>query len=190
MRFTRQVLEDARNRSVPDLIGPGLRILLVGINPGLWTAAAQSHFARPGNRFYPALYEAGLSKRRIDASRGLAEEDRADLIGRGIGISNLVNRATASAAELSSIELRAGADALRRRVRALAPTVVGILGLGAYRTAFDQNNATKGWQDQRLEPARVYVAGNPSGLNAHETIASLALAFREMAAIAGLLTER
>lgn len=186
MGFTRQQLEAARNKSVPDLVGPNLRLLLVGINPGLWTAAAQAHFARPGNRFYPALYEAGLTKRRIDASEGLADEDRADLIERGVGITNLVNRATVTAGELSAAELRAGAEALRQRIRTLAPRVVGILGVSTYRTAFALPNASKGWQDESIGRARVCVAGNPSGLNAHETVSTLARSLREMANAAGI----
>ena len=115
MGFSRAELEAARDRSVPDLLGDDLRLLFVGINPGLWTAAAQAHFAKRGNRFYPALHLAGLTNREIDASGGFSPEDALDLTSRGIGITNLVNRATARADELSTAEIRRGGSRWPRR---------------------------------------------------------------------------
>ena len=113
MGFTRSELEAFRDATVPDLVGPGLRLLFVGINPGLWTAATGTHFARPGNRFYPALLAGGLVERRIDPSAGMSDSDRAHLVARGIGITNLVARATARADELTREELREGGERLR-----------------------------------------------------------------------------
>jgi TDG/mug DNA glycosylase family protein len=181
MGFTRAELEAARNRSVPDLLGDDLRLLFVGINPGLWTAAAQAHFAKRGNRFYPALHLAGLTERLIDASDGLSPDDAFDLASRGIGITNIVNRATARADELSTVEIRRGGVELARKVSVLRPAVVVVLGITAYRTAFDRPRAQSGWQPEDLGGAQLLVAGNPSGLNAHETVASLAASFREAA---------
>lgn len=187
MGFTREELEAARDRSVPDLLGPSVKLLLVGINPGLWTAAAQAHFAKRGNRFYPALHRAGLSDRVIDASAGMAAADADDLTGRGIGITNLVDRATARADELTDDELRLGAVRLGGKVAALRPAVVVVLGLTAYRTAFSAPDARAGWQEEPLAGARVMLTGNPSGLNAHQSIDDLAGLFREAARAAGVV---
>lgn len=186
MGFSREELEAARDRSVPDLVGPEVKLLLVGINPGLWTAAAQAHFAKRGNRFYPALYRAGLSERLIDASGGMDDVDTDDLIGRGIGITNLVNRATARADELTAGELRAGAAQLHDRVEELTPGVVVFLGLTTYRTAFERPGAQAGWQEEPLAGARVMLTGNPSGLNAHQTVDDLAGLLRQAATAAGV----
>lgn len=190
MGFTREQLEAARDRSVPDLVGPQVKLLLVGVNPGLWTAAAQAHFAKRGNRFYPALHGAGLSNRLIDASAGMADADADDLIGRGIGITNLVNRATARADELTAEELTDGAARLRDRVAELGSSVVVVLGLTAYRTAFSESDAKAGWQDEPLAGARVMLTGNPSGLNAHQTVDDLAAFLREAAVAAGVVADR
>ena len=186
MGFSRAELEAVRDRSVPDLIGDEARLLLVGVNPGLWTAAVQAHFAKRGNRFYPALHRAGLSNREVDAAAGMAEEDARDLTERGIAITNLVNRATARADEVSAGELRRGADRLEELVAELRPAVVVILGVTAYRTAFGRPGAAIGWQDEDLAGARLLVVGNPSGLNAHQTVDGLAGYLREAAAAAGL----
>jgi TDG/mug DNA glycosylase family protein len=186
MRITRAELEAARDRSVPDLLSDDLRLLFVGINPGLWTAAAQAHFAKRGNRFYPALHLAGLTEREIEASGGLSFDDAVDLTSRGIGITNIVNRATARADELSTIEIRRGGVELTKKVSDLRPAVVVVLGITAYRTAFDRPRAKVGWQPEGLGDAQLLVAGNPSGLNAHETVASLAASFREAADRAGV----
>ncbi|HHC08385.1 MAG TPA: mismatch-specific DNA-glycosylase [Actinobacteria bacterium] len=189
MGFTRRELEAARGRSVPDLVGDDVRLLFVGINPGLWTAAAQAHFAHPGNRFWKALHRAGLVDHPIDASGGLSAEDARALVERGIGITNLVNRATARADELDPEELRGGARELVEKIRRLHPKVVVVLGLGAYRTGFGRPRARRGRQPEPLDGAILYVAGNPSGLNAHETVDSLAGLFAEAAREAGIPLE-
>ena len=123
---------------------PGLRLLFVGINPGLWTAATGTHFAHPGNRFYPALLRAGVIERRIDRGAGMDDADRAHLIGRGIGITNLVARATAKASELSAAELRAGGERLVAFVERHRPAVVAVAGITAYRAAFGVRRADAG----------------------------------------------
>ena len=178
MGFTRAELESYRDTIVPDLVGPGLRLLFVGINPGLWTAATQTHFAHPGNRFYPALLRAGVIDRPIDRGTGMTDDDRADLVGRGIGITNLVARATPRAAELTPDELRAGGERLVAFVAEHRPTVVAVAGVTAYRAAFGNRRAVLGRQPQPLAGAELWIVPNPSGLNAHETIDSLAAAYR------------
>jgi TDG/mug DNA glycosylase family protein len=188
MRFTRVELQSFRNASVPDLVGPGVRLLFVGINPGLWTAATQTHFAHPGNRFYPALRMAGIIDRDLDRGEPMTDQDRAYLVARGIGITNLVNRATARADELSPTELRAGRIRLENFVALHHPTVVAIAGVTAYRAAFGLPKANLGEQPDLLDGARVWVVPNPSGLNAHETIASLAQAYAEPARVAAVIS--
>lgn len=185
--FTRAELESYRDQTVPDLLGPGLRLLFVGINPGLWTAATQTHFAHPGNRFYPALLRAGIIDFPIDAATGMTETDRARMIARGIGITNVVPRATAQASELTKDELRAGGESLARLVNQRRPLVVAIAGITAYRTAFGQPKAVMGRQPEPLWPAELWVVPNPSGLNAHETVASLAEAYAQPAIAAGII---
>jgi TDG/mug DNA glycosylase family protein len=184
---TREQLESFRDAEVPDLVGPGLRLLFVGINPGLWTAAVQTHFAHPGNRFYPALLEAGIIERRIDPSAGMTDEDRAAFVARGLGVTNVVPRATARADELTREELRAGGAALVRRVEEWAPRVVAVAGITAYRAAFGQPRATAGPQPDRWGSSEVWVVPNPSGLNAHETVHTLATAYAAPARAAGVL---
>lgn len=185
--FTRAELESFRDTEVPDLLGPGLRLLFVGINPGLWTAATQTHFAHPANRFYPALLQAGILERRIDPSTGMSEEDRDDLRARGIGITNLARRASARASELTRAELREGAQRLVELVQREAPRVVAVAGITAYRTAFGLPQAVLGPQPGGLGPARLWVVPNPSGLNAHETVATLAQAYAAPAQAAGVI---
>jgi len=185
-RPTRADLERHRGARVDDLIGPGLRLLFVGINPGLWTAAVNAHFARPGNRFWPALHEAGITEHRIDASEGLAPEDADALVQRGVGISNLVNIATARADELTPAQLTEGAAHLRRLVAATTPRVVAMLGVTAYRAAFRVKAAPIGRQAEPFEGAELWVLPNPSGLNAHARLADLARWYRAAAEAAGL----
>lgn len=185
--FTRAELESYRDAEVPDLLGPGLRLLFVGINPGLWTAATQTHFAHPGNRFYPALLQAGIVDRRIDPAAGMSDDDRDYLRSRGIGITNIVRRATAKASELTADELRAGGERLIETVRRTGPAVVAIAGITAYRTAFGHRGAAPGPQPEPLAGAELWVVPNPSGLNAHETVASLAAAYAAAARAAGVL---
>lgn len=197
-RFTRDELASHYGETVPDLLpGPGqvLRLLFVGINPGLWTAATQTHFAHPVNRFYPALYAAGIVSARIDPAAGMTEAERDLLRERGIGITNLVHRATARASELSSEELRAGAIELAGLVEARRPAVVAMAGITAYRTAFGLPKAVTGRQESRLgggadwPGAELWVVPNPSGLNAHETVATLASAYGQVARAAGILKD-
>lgn len=188
-RFTRAELEGFRGAQVPDLVGPGLVLLFVGINPGLWTAATQTHFAYPGNRFYPALQRAGIIERRIDPSAGMTDADRAHVLERGIGISNLVPRATARADELTRAELEAGGAALVETIRRHRPRVVAVAGITAYRQAFGRPRAVLGRQPEDLAGAQLWVVPNPSGLNAHATVDTLAQAYAAPARAAGLLPE-
>lgn len=176
--FTRAELEHFRDALVPDMIGPDLKLLFVGINPGLWSAAARTHFASPSNRFYPALLKAGIIERDVDRSDGMSDADRDYLLGRGLGITNVVHRATAKASELTRDELRAGGERLRACVALHQPAVVAVAGITAYRDAFARPKATTGLQDETFEGIELWVVPNPSGLNAHETVTSLAAAYR------------
>jgi double-stranded uracil-DNA glycosylase len=185
--FTRAELESFRGVTVPDLVGPGLKLLFVGINPGLWTAATSTHFAHPGNRFYPALLRAGVIDRLIDRGVGMTDDDRRYLVERGIGITNLVARATPRAAEISAEELRAGGSRLETFVAQHDPRLVAVAGITAYRTAFDEPRAVLGRQPQSLGTAELWAVPNPSGLNAHETIDSLANWYRQVAVGAGVM---
>ena len=190
MGFTRAELESYRDVEVPDLLPEPdrpLRLLFVGINPGLWTAATQTHFAHPGNRFYPALLRAGVLRVPVDQATGMTEADRDRVRDRGIGITNLVARATARADELGPDELREGGARLRDLVSVRRPTVVAVAGITAYRAAFGQRRARAGEQPDRWGTSRVFVVPNPSGLNAHETVDSLARAYAEVAHAAGVL---
>ncbi|QZY29752.1 mismatch-specific DNA-glycosylase [Nocardioides coralli] len=186
-RFTRAELEQFRDHEVPDLFGPDVRLLFVGINPGLWTAATQTHFAHPANRFYPALLRAGIIDHPVSASDGMTDEDRARFTARGLGITNLARRATARAAELSDEELHAGGEALAALVARVRPRVVAVAGVTAYRTAFGVRRAALGRQPEDLAGAELWVVPNPSGLNAHETIDTLAAAYAAPARAAGVL---
>jgi double-stranded uracil-DNA glycosylase len=186
--FTREELEGYRDAVVPDLCGDQPpRLVFVGINPGLWTAATGTHFAHPSNRFYPALHRAGITERELDRVRGLSRADRRELIDRGIAITNVVRRATARASELSTAEVRDGADDLVRRLAEWQPRVVALAGVTTYRTAFRRPAAVPGRQSERIGDAELWVVPNPSGLNAHETIDSLAARYREVAVAAGVV---
>ncbi|MDX1447437.1 MAG: G/U mismatch-specific DNA glycosylase [Acidimicrobiia bacterium] len=187
MGFSRAELEAFRDATVDDLIGPDPRLVFVGINPGLWTAATNTHFAHPGNRFYPALYRAGLIARQIDRSTGFTDDDRRHLIERGIGITNLVMRATARASELTRNELVEGGRTVREKVARWKPRVVAFAGITAYRDAFGERTATVGRQPRPWDHTEVWAVPNPSGLNAHETIDSLAQAYREVGEAAGIV---
>jgi TDG/mug DNA glycosylase family protein len=176
-RFTRAELESFNGALVDDLVCEHVRILFVGINPGLWTAAANAHFARRGNRFWPALFAAGITPYEIDASDGMKPDDLRLLADLGVAITNVVPTASARADELTREQLRAGGVALEAKVRALQPRVVAVLGLTAYRGAFDRPKATAGKQPDDMGSAELWVLPNPSGLNAHETVTSLAAAY-------------
>jgi len=184
--FTRAELESFRGASVEDLMPEQPRLVFVGINPGLWTAATGTHFAHPGNRFYPALAAAGVIPRVPDFAAGLSDDDRRMFLDAGIGISNLVHRATARADELDRAELRAGAVRLAHDVERWHPRVVAVVGLTAYRQGFDRPKARAGLQEERLGGAELWVVPNPSGLNAHATVADLARAYAEPARAAGI----
>jgi TDG/mug DNA glycosylase family protein len=178
VKFSRAELAAFHGEAVDDLVDERVRLLFVGINPGLWTAAVNAHFARRGNRIWPALHAAGITPRLIDVSDGMTEPDRELVLGLGIGITNIVPTASARAEELSRDELQAGALALEANVRRWGPSVVAVLGLTAYRQAFAKPRAVQGRQDDRLGGSELWVLPNPSGLNAHETIASLAASYR------------
>ena len=163
----------------------GLKMLIVGINPGLWTAAVNAPFARPGNRFWPSLHQAGLTDHQVDASCGLDPADELQLLKRGIGLTNLIGRATVRADELSRQELREGAALLIDRLAAIRPSAVAIAGITAFRTGYRLPKAQLGRQDTSLIegwPAGValHVVPQPSGLNAHYQIPDLARIWREV----------
>jgi TDG/mug DNA glycosylase family protein len=190
MGFTTEELQAYRGVEVPDLLprdGDELKLLFVGINPGLWTAAVQTHFAHPANRFYPALLRAGILTEPVSPSAGMTDDDRDRFRAQGLGITNLARRATARAAELGAAELREGGEHLRALVGRRRPRVVAILGITAYRRAFGVRSASLGRQDEPIADAELWVVPNPSGLNAHETIATLAEAYAAPARAAGVI---
>lgn len=171
---TREEVEAAAGKTVPDVIGPGLSLLFCGINPGLYTAAVGHHFGRPGNRFWRTLHAAGFTDRILDPS-----EDRS-LLREGYGITNLVSRATARAEELTAAELVRGRRSLERKVRRYAPRAVAVLGIGAFRSAFERPKPKLGLQPETLAGAMLWLLPNPSGLNAHHQAVALAGKFREL----------
>ncbi len=172
-------LEAARDAALPDVTGPGLRVLFAGINPGLYSAATGYHFARPGNRFWPALHQSGFTPRQF------RPEEQDQLPGLGLGITNLAPRATARAAELSPAELRAGAIVLGGKLERLAPRWLAVVGVTAYRTAFGRPDAVVGPQEVSIGRTRVWVLPNPSGLNASWPMPRLAEAFGQLRVAAG-----
>jgi TDG/mug DNA glycosylase family protein len=176
-RPTAHDLAEARNRSVADVIARDLRILFVGINPGLWSGATGFHFARPGNRFWRAIHEAGLTPTLLSPA------DQHELLGYGLGVTNLVARTTASAAELTSDELRGGAQNLTRKIALYGPAKVAFLGVSTYRTAFGRPKALVGRQEERIGNAEVWVLPNPSGLNAHYQLPDLARAYGALVSV-------
>lgn len=169
---TRSDLLAAKNKTVRDVIAPGLRVLFCGINPGLYSGATGYHFARPGNRFWPTLYQAGFTPRLLHPS------EQRELLGQGYGITNLVPRATATADELSPTELLQGRKRLQTKVKRYRPGAVAVLGIGAYRMAFGNRTAVSGLQPNPLAEASLWVLPNPSGLNAHYQLADLVEQFR------------
>jgi TDG/mug DNA glycosylase family protein len=173
-RPSRADLLAAKNKGIRDVIAPGLRVLFVGINPGLYTAWSGHHFARPGNRFWPALHGAGFSDRLLHPSR------QRELLKDGYGITNLVNRATATAEEVAPAEFAAGRARLAAKVRRYRPKIVAFLGVGAYRHAFTLKSAALGRQGEKFEGAEVWVLPNPSGLNANYQLPDLVKLFRQL----------
>jgi TDG/mug DNA glycosylase family protein len=171
---TRADLLAAASKTVPDVAAPVLKVLFCGINPGLYTAAIGHHFGRPGNRFWPTLHAAGFTPRLFDPS------EEQELLPLGYGITNVVDRATAAADELTDEEVRAGGEQLVKKVTRLAPRFLAVLGVGAYRVAFGKPKAAVGEQPERIGETRVWVLPNPSGLNAHYQADALARVFREL----------
>jgi double-stranded uracil-DNA glycosylase len=168
------VTEGAPGKPLSDIIAPGLDILFCGINPSLMSAERGHHFARPGNRFWPALHLAGLTPRRL-----APEEDR-ELLQYGLGVTNVVARPTRAAAELCVAELREGAAELGELVTRFRPRVLAVLGVTAWRGAFERPHATVGLQPERIGGVTTWVAPNPSGLNAHHQLHDLARAYAEL----------
>ncbi len=175
---TKTELLAARGKTVPDVIAPGLQVLFCGINPSLYSAAVGHHFARPGNRFWPTLHAAGFTDRLLSPF-----EER-DLLKRGYGITNIVNRATASADELSADELIQGAQRLKRKLRRYRPGFLAVLGIEAYRRAFKHPKIILGRQADMIDSSVVWVLPNPSGLNAHYQLEDLAQVFGQLSAAA------
>ncbi|HEX4610337.1 MAG TPA: G/U mismatch-specific DNA glycosylase [Urbifossiella sp.] len=177
-RPSRADLLAAAGKTVPDVARPGLKVLFCGINPGLYTAAIGHHFGRPGNRFWPTLHAAGFTPRLFDPS----EEQL--LLPLGYGITNVVERATAAADELTDEEIRLGGVRLVEKVKALAPAYLAVLGVGAYRVAFAKRKAAVGEQAERIGATRVWALPNPSGLNAYynHTLPAIFREFRQAVA--------
>ncbi|MEV0095482.1 G/U mismatch-specific DNA glycosylase [Streptomyces sp. NPDC050738] len=165
---SREELEAARDRLVPDVAAGGLRVLFCGINPGLMTAATGHHFARPGNRFWPVLHRSGFTPRQ------LRPEEQEELLSYGLGITNVVARATARADEVSAEEFREGGRILTATVERLRPQWLAVVGITAYRTAFGEPKARIGPQDRTFRSTRIWALPNPSGLNAHWTAETMA----------------
>lgn len=174
VRPSKADLAAAHGRTLRDVIAPGLEVLFCGINPGLYSAATGNHFARPGNRFWPALYAAGFTPRLLHPS------EKALLLKAGYGLTNLVARATASADELDPAEFVGGRRRLALKVRRYRPRTVAFLGVGAYRHAFGRPKATLGAQPEPFEGAAVWVLPSPSGLNANYPMPALVQLFREL----------
>lgn len=168
---TKADLLAAANKTITDVIAPNLRVLFCGINPGLYSGVTGFHFARPGNRFWPAIHAAGFTPRLLHPS------EEHELLSYGYGITNIVERATATAAELSKDELRAGRQRLHAKLEHYTPRVLAVLGISAYRTAWEQPRAAFGRQPEPIGDTLVWVLPNPSGLNAHYTPADLARVF-------------
>ena len=161
---TREEIQQATDKTLQDIIAPNLKILFCGINPGLYSAAVGHHFARPGNRFWPALYRAGLTPRQ------LSPEEDATLLDYGYGLTDVVERASTAAAELSVAEMIAGREALVAKVLRYRPHILAVLGISVYRVAFQQPKAALGRQSNGIGETEVWALPNPSGLNAHYRI--------------------
>lgn len=181
---TKAQLLAATSKTVPDVIAPGLRVLFCGINPGLYTAAVGHHFARPGNRFWPALHAGGFTE------RVLSPFDERELLLSNYGITNVVARTTATADLLTKEEVIEGGKKLRKRVLRYRPRVLAVLGVGAYRTAFNQPKANLGLQPEKIGDTMVWVLPNPSGLNAHYQADELGRLFRELKTFADDLSRK
>lgn len=173
-QLTAADLAAARTKTIPDVIGPDLGVLFCGINPGLYSAATGHHFARPGNRFWPALHRSGFTPRQ------LRPDEQDQLLGFGLGVTNVVARASARADELTPDELRAGAVRLTKLAAKFRPRYFAVVGISAYRTAFNRPHATIGEQPEPIASSRLWVLPNPSGLNAHYQLPALVAEFRAL----------
>ncbi|MFC5910849.1 G/U mismatch-specific DNA glycosylase [Streptacidiphilus monticola] len=176
MRPSKEQLAAAQDRTIGDVIAPGLRVLFCGINPGLWSGATGHHFARPGNRFWPALHRSGFTDRQF------RPHEQAQLLPLGLGITNVVARTTARADELTPQEYADGGRALVARVERYRPRMLAVLGIGAYRSAFGRRQAQVGSQPERIGATQVWLLPNPSGLNAHYSLDALAAEFARLRA--------
>ena len=164
----------AEGKHLPDILAPDLDVLFCGINPGLYSAAIGCHFARPGNRFWPALHASGFTKCLLEP------HEQTEMLSYGCGLTNLVERATSVAAALSTEELRRGRESLEKKVKEYGPAWVAVLGIGAYRKAFQRSKAALGEQQEELAGAKLWVLPNPSGLNAHYQPPALTELFGEL----------
>lgn len=171
---TPEEIRAAEGRTVPDIIAPNLRVLMCGINPSLYSAAVQHHFGRPGNRFWPTLYNAGFTERL------LSPHEERELLRHGYGITNVVERATAGESDLTKEEIQAGGERLVAKVEKYRPRVLAVLGIGAYRKAFGRRKAVVGLQKECIGETRLWVLPNPSGLNAHYQLPDLARVYGEL----------
>jgi double-stranded uracil-DNA glycosylase len=180
-RPTAEQMAAAHGSTIPDVIAPDLGVLFCGINPGLWSAAVGRHFARPGNRFWPALHGSGFTPRVLTPAH------QGEMLTFGLGLSNIAARATARADELTPEELHEGGRVLAAKVARFRPRWVAIAGITAYRTAFDRRHAAIGPQPERLSDSQLWVLPNPSGLNALWTTPRLTEAFRAFREATGLL---
>lgn len=171
---TKEDIADALNRTVPDLIGPGLKVLFCGINPGIYSGAMRLHFAKPGNRFWKVLHAAGFTDRKLEPW----EEE--ELLKAGYGITCFCERTTARADELTREEIIAGGAALIEKIEKFKPKALAVLGLGAYRMAFDEPNAKVGRQERTIGDTEIWLLPNPSGLNAHYQLDDFARLFRQL----------
>jgi TDG/mug DNA glycosylase family protein len=170
-------LQAAHGKRIRDLIAPGLDVVFCGINPGLYSGATGHHFARPGNRFWPALHRSGFTPQQ------LSPFDEEELLGLGLGITNVVSRTTATAAELDPAELKRGAASLKRKIQRYSPRFLAVLGMQAYRVGFGEPGAQVGLQDRTIGTTEIWLLPNPSGLNAHYQLPDLAREFRKLAKV-------
>lgn len=171
---TKEQIAQSVNKQISDVIAPGIKLLFCGINPGLYTGAIEKHFGRPGNRFWPALFAGGITPRLYSPF------EQHLLLLDNMGITNLVNRATARADEVEETELQKGAEVLSEKIAKYKPVAVAILGITTYRTAFKKPKAKLGIQEDVISGAKIWVLPNPSGLNAHFQIKELGLLFAQL----------
>jgi TDG/mug DNA glycosylase family protein len=174
MKPTKEELAAAFGKTLPDVIAPNLDVLFCGINPGLYTAAVQQHFGRPGNRFWPTIYKAGFTPRLFHPS------EQRELLKHGCGITNVVARAPTPPAARTAAERGGGSRVLEKKIRRYRPRVLAIVGIGAYRTGFNRPRAKTGLQDETIGDTRIWILPNPSGLNANYRPAELVALYREL----------